>query len=179
MEYKLDIDYKLGLHEALNESSDVWDFGKEKYDPEKLEWDMCNFMITNKGIGLAANQIDLKKRVFVMGSKDLPNFPKPFALFNPVILEASKERVLDVEGCLSFPGLLLHVSRPAWIIGQWQNSKGETKEGRIEGYLAKCFQHEFDHLNGVCFVDRVGKVKLQLALKKLTKLRKKIRNDRA
>lgn len=179
MEYKLDIDYKLGLHEALNQASDVWEFDKEKYDPEKLEWDMCNFMIQNKGIGLAANQIDLKKRVFVMGSTDLPNFPKPFALFNPVILETSKERVLDTEGCLSFPGLLLKVSRPSWIIGQWQNSKGETKEGKIQGYLSKCFQHEFDHLNGVCFVDRVSKLKLQLAIKKLNKLRKKIKNDRA
>ena len=179
MEYKLDIDYKLGLHEALNQASDVWEFDKEKYDPEKLEWDMCNFMIQHKGIGLAANQIDLKKRVFVMGSKDLPNFPKPFALFNPTVLEASKERVLDTEGCLSFPGLLLKVSRPAWIVGQWQNAKGETKEGKIQGYLAKCFQHEFDHLNGVTFLDRVGKLKLQLAMKKLNKLRKKIKNDRA
>lgn len=177
MEYKLDIDYKLGLHEALNQESEVWEFDKEKYDPEKLEWDMCNFMIQHRGIGLAANQIDLKKRVFVMGSEDLPIFPKPFALFNPTILEASKERVLDTEGCLSFPGLLLKISRPEWIIGQWQNAKGETKEGKIQGYLAKCFQHEFDHLNGICFVDRVGKLKLQLALKKLNKLRKKIRND--
>jgi peptide deformylase len=177
MEYKLDIDYKLGLHEALNQESEVWNFSKEKYDPEKLEWDMCNFMIRHKGIGLAANQIDLKKRVFVIGSEDLPNFPKPFALFNPIILEASKERVLDVEGCLSFPGLLLKITRPDWIVGQWQNAKGETKEGRIEGYLAKCFQHEYDHLNGICFVDRVGKLKLQLAIKKLNKLRKKIRND--
>ena len=173
MDYKLDIDYKLGLHEALNEQSEVWEFDKEKYDPEKLEWDMCNFMINHRGIGLAANQIDLKKRVFVMGSTDIPNFPKPFALFNPVILEASKETVLDTEGCLSYPGLLLKITRPAWIVGQWQNAKGETKEGRIEGYLAKCFQHEYDHLNGICFVDRVGKLKLQLAIKKLNKLRKK------
>jgi len=179
MEYKLDIDYKLGLHEALNQASDVWEFDKEKYDPEKLEWDMCNFMIQDKGIGLAANQIDLKKRVFVMGSEDLPNFPKPFALFNPTVLEASKETILDTEGCLSFPGLLLKVTKPTWIVGQWQNAKGETKEGRIEGYLAKCFQHEFDHLNGVTFLDRVGKLKLQLAMKKLNKLRKKIKNDRA
>ena len=159
MEYKLGIDYKLGLHEALNEQSEVWEFDKEKYDPEKLEWDMCNFMINHRGIGLAANQIDLKKRVFVMGSTDIPNFPKPFALFNPVILEASKETVLDTEGCLSYPGLLLKITRPAWIVGQWQNAKGETKEGRIEGYLAKCFQHEYDHLNGICFVDRVAKLK--------------------
>jgi|TARA_B100001094_G_scaffold250561_1_gene248110 peptide deformylase len=177
MEYKLDIDYKLGLHEALNQQSEVWDFDNEKYDPEKLEWDMCNFMLNNKGIGLAANQIDLKKRVFVMGSKDIPNFPKPFALFNPTILEASNETVMDTEGCLSYPGLLIKITRPSWIVGQWQNAQGETKEAKIQGYLAKCFQHEFDHLNGICFVDRVSRLKLQLALKKLNKLRKKLKND--
>ena len=138
MEYKLDIDYKLGLHEALNQQSEVWDFDNEKYDPEKLEWDMCNFMLNNKGIGLAANQIDLKKRVFVMGSKDIPNFPKPFALFNPTILEASNETVMDTEGCLSYPGLLIKITRPSWIVGQWQNAQGETKEAKIQGYLAKC-----------------------------------------
>jgi peptide deformylase len=173
MDYKLDIDYKLGLHEALNQQSEVWDFGKEKYDPEHLEFDMCNFMINNKGIGLAANQIDIKKRVFVMGSLEIPNFPKPFALYNPVILETSEEKVLDTEGCLSFPGLYLKVSRPSWVIGQYQDSKGNTKEVKLDGYLAKCFQHELDHLNGICFVDRVGKLKLQLALKKLRKKFKK------
>jgi len=123
------------------------------------------------------NQIDLKKRVFVMGSKDIPNFPKPFALFNPTILEASNETVMDTEGCLSYPGLLIKVTRPSWIVGQWQNAQGETKEAKIQGYLAKCFQHEFDHLNGICFVDRVSRLKLQLALKKLNKLRKKLKND--
>src|SRR5210317_1806769 len=147
MDYKLDIDYKLGLHEALNQQSEVWDFGKEKYDPEHSEFDMCNFMINNKGIGLAANQIDIKKRVFVMGSLEIPNFPKPFALYNPVILETSEEKVLDTEGCLSFPGLYLKVSRPSWVIGQYQDSKGNTKEVKLDGYLAKCFQHELDHLN--------------------------------
>ena len=108
-----------------------------------------------------------------MGSLDIPNFPKPFALFNPVILEESEEKVLDKEGCLSFPGLFLNVSRPAWVVAQFQTSKGDTKEARIDGYLAKCFQHELDHLNGINFVDRVGKLKLQLALKKLRKKLKK------
>jgi len=173
--FKLDLDYKLGLHQALNQESKVWDFATEKYDPEHLEYDMCNFMLNNNGIGLAANQIDITKRVFVMGSLNIPNFPQPFALFNPVILETSDELVLDKEGCLSFPGLFLSISRPKWIVAQYQNSKGDTKEAKIDGYLAKCFQHELDHLNGICFVDKVGRLKLQLALKKL---RKRLKNDR-
>ena len=113
MEYKLDIDYKLGLHEALNESSDVWDFGKEKYDPEKLEWDMCNFMITNKGIGLAANQIDLKKRVFVMGSKDLPNFPKPFAYSTSLTIAITKCSIV-IKRWLRVLAITTDESKMAW-----------------------------------------------------------------
>ena len=176
MDYKLDLDYKLGLHEALNESSEVWDFDKEELDPEKLEFDMCNFMLNHNGIGLAANQLNIKKRVFAIGSKNVPGFPEPFCVFNPVILEASEEHVLDKEGCLSFPGLWLHLQRPKMIVAQYQNSKGETKEAKVEGYLAKCFQHELDHLNGICFVDKVSRLKLQLAMKKLKK-RQKL-NDR-
>jgi|TARA_B100000902_G_scaffold399628_1_gene471434 peptide deformylase len=176
MDYKLDLDYKLGLHQALNETSEVWDFEKEELDPEKLEFDMCNFMLNHNGIGLAANQLNIKKRVFAIGAKTVPGFPEPFCVFNPVIIEASEEQVLDKEGCLSFPGLWLHLQRPKMIIAQYQTSKGETKEAKIEGYLAKCFQHELDHLNGICFVDKVSRLKLQLAMKKLKK-RQKL-NDR-
>ena len=172
MDYKLDLDYKLGLHQALNESSEVWDFDKEELDPEKLEFDMCNFMLNHNGIGLAANQLNIKKRVFAIGSKNVPGFPEPFCVFNPVILEASEEHVLDKEGCLSFPGLWLHLQRPKMIVAQYQNSKGETKEAKVEGYLAKCFHHELDHLNGICFVDKVSRLKLQLAMKKLKKRQK-------
>ena len=172
MDYKLDLDYKLGLHKALNESSEVWDFDKEELDPEKLEFDMCNFMLNHNGIGLAANQLNIKKRVIAIGSKNVPGFTEPFCVFNPVILEASEEQVLDKEGCLSFPGLWLHLQRPKMIVAQYQNSKGETKEAKVEGYLAKCFQHELDHLNGICFVDKVSRLKLQLAMKKLKKRQK-------
>jgi peptide deformylase len=129
-------------------------------------------MLNHNGIGLAANQLNIKKRVFAIGSKNVPGFPEPFCVFNPVILEASEEQVLDKEGCLSFPGLWLHLQRPKMIVAQYQNSKGETKEAKVEGYLAKCFQHELDHLNGICFVDKVSRLKLQLAMKKLKKRQK-------
>ena len=61
------------------------------------------------------------------------------------------------------------VKRPAWIIAEYQNSKGDLIEAKFEGYLAKCFQHELDHLDGICFVDKVSQMKLQLAMKKLRK----------
>lgn len=164
------MDYKLGPHESLTQVSSDWVFGVDG-DAEQLEKDMIEFMIAAKGIGLAANQIGLTKRVFVMGSRNIPDFPEPFAVFNPIIKEASSELVLDDEGCLSYPGLFLKVKRPDWIIAEYQDSKGNTKEIRAEGYLAKCFQHEYDHLNGICFVDRVSQMKLQLAMKKIRKLK--------
>jgi peptide deformylase len=132
---------------------------------------MCEFMIASNGIGLAANQIDIAKRVFVMGSNNIPGFPAPFAVFNPKIVEASTEIVLDQEGCLSYPGLFLTVKRPSWIVAEYQNAKGDVIEARFEGYLAKCFQHELDHLDGVCFVDKVSQMKLNLAMKKLRKIK--------
>jgi peptide deformylase len=162
------MEFKLGAHESLVQSSTPWDFNSDG-DAKELESKMIEFMISNRGIGLAANQIGLTKRVFVMGSYDIPGFPEPFALFNPVILEASKETVLDQEGCLSYPGLYLTVKRPSWVRVAYQNSKGDIVEAKMTGYLSKCFQHELDHLNGVCFVDKVSKLKLQLAMKKLRK----------
>jgi peptide deformylase len=160
--------YELGPHSTLTTMSESWDFSSDG-DAQELEKNMCDFMLENRGIGLAANQIGLTKRVFVMGSYNVPGFPAPFGVFNPEIVKTSDEKVLDVEGCLSYPDLYLKVSRPEWIIAQYQNSKGDTITAKYEGYLAKCFQHEFDHLNGVCFVDRVGKVKLALAMKKIRK----------
>jgi peptide deformylase len=160
--------YKLGPHESLTTVSTDWKFGVDG-DAKQLEIDMIKFMVDNNGIGLAANQIGLAKRVFVMGSNNIPNFPAPFAVFNPVIKEASAELILDQEGCLSYPDLFLTVKRPSWIIAEYQDSEGNLKEIRVDGYLSKCFQHEYDHLNGVCFVDRVSQMKLNLALKKIRK----------
>ena len=162
------MEFKLGPHDSLTQTSTNWDFSVDR-DSEKLEYEMCKFMLANRGIGLAANQIGLTKRVFTMGAKDIPGFPVPFALFNPKIVEASNEMILDQEGCLSYPGLYLHIKRPTWVVAEYHDSKGNTKEVKIDGYLAKCFQHELDHLNGVCFVDIVSPLKLKLAMKKLRK----------
>lgn len=162
------MEFKLGPHDSLVESSSAWDFNTDS-DAQELESKMIQLMIENRGIGLAANQIGLTKRVFVMGSYTIEGFPQPFALFNPVILETSEETVLDQEGCLSYPGLYLTVKRPAWVRAAYQNAKGDIIEAKFTGYLSKCFQHELDHLNGICFVDKVSKLKLQLAMKKLRK----------
>jgi peptide deformylase len=162
--------FKLGPHDTLIQKSEPWNFLLDG-SGESLEKDMCEFMIASNGIGLAANQIGIAKRVFVMGSNNILGFPTPFAVFNPKIIEASTEMILDQEGCLSYPGLFLTVKRPSWIIAEYQNSCGDTIEAKFEGYLAKCFQHELDHLDGICFVDKVSQMKLNLAMKKLRKIK--------
>lgn len=166
--------FKLGQHETLYQVSEPWVFSSDSNATE-LEKQMCEFMIENKGIGLAANQIGLLKRVFVMGSTTIPGFPKPFAVFNPEITNHSDKTVLDEEGCLSFPGLYFKVARPEWIEAKFQDRDGNTHEVKMDGYLAKCFQHELDHLNGICYTNRVSKLKLDFAIKKMRKKYKNVR----
>lgn len=160
--------FELGPQATLIEISTPWEFGVDG-DAVKLEADMIEFMEQNHGIGLAANQIGIAKRVFVIGSKKIEGFPEPFAVFNPVITEVSEEQSLDKEGCLSYPGLWLSIKRPSVIQVEFQDSLGNTHEVGMSGLIARCFQHELDHLNGVCFVDIVSPLKLKLAMNKLRK----------
>jgi peptide deformylase len=164
------MEFKLGQHDSLKQESTNWIFGFDK-DPEILEETMIKFMIENKGIGLAANQIGLTKNVFVMGSYNIPNFPRPLGIFNPKILSYSSDLEIGQEGCLSFPDIWLNVKRPASIKVEYQTSQGEKKIEELSGLASRCFQHEYDHLKGVCFVDKVSKMKLQLATKRLRKIK--------
>jgi peptide deformylase len=93
----------------------------------------------------------------------------PFAVFNPKIINVSEDLTLDQEGCLSYPDLWLAIKRPAKIQVEYQNSKGDIIEAEMDGLVSRCFQHEFDHLNGICFVDKVSQMKLNLAMKRIRK----------
>jgi peptide deformylase len=150
----------------LHQQVDPFDFNE--YDPLKIADEMIETMLKNNGIGLAANQIGLNARVFVMGSSQISKFT-PQAFFNPVITKYSKETKVDKEGCLSFPGIFLNVKRPVWIEASYQDISGNMMEVKIDGYMSKAFQHEYDHLNGVCFVDRLSKLGLDMALRSLRK----------
>jgi len=165
------MEFRLGAHESLIQLSKDWNFSEDG-DAKELEQKMIKFMLMNNGIGLAANQLGLTKRVFVMGSNVMTGFPKPFAVFNPRILEFSEETTIDQEGCLSYPGLWLTIKRPKLIRVEYQDSDANIVTADIDGYVARCFLHELDHLNGTCFVDIVSPLKLQLAMKKLRKQNK-------
>lgn len=158
-------------HELLSKKVNPFDFDAQ--DPEKIEIEMIKVMQQYRGVGIAANQVGLDSRVFIVGSNEISGFIKPQAFFNPVILRVSKEENLHVEGCLSFPGYWLKIRRPIWAEVAYQDKTGNTVEARVDGYLAKVFQHEHDHLEGICFVNRVSKLKLDMATKRLEKQNRK------
>jgi peptide deformylase len=163
--------FKLGPHESLAQTSTEWlfDTSESIAQAKELEKVMINFMVEHKGIGLAANQVGITKRVFTMGSNNIEGFPFPFAAFNPKIISVGHEEDLTEEGCLSYPDLWLKVKRHTNIVVEYQDCDSNTHTVEMSGLIARCFQHELDHLNGVCFVDKVSPMRLQLAMKKLRK----------
>jgi peptide deformylase len=151
----------------LNEKLPAFDFENPIIDPKDLEKSMIETMLSNDGIGLAANQVGIRTRVFVMGHRDYPESAQAF--FNPEIIANTKEIEDLEEGCLSFPGMYVKIKRPSAIKARWQNSSGEWEEGEFDGYNCKCFLHEFDHLEGITFKDRISQLKWTMAIKKLSK----------
>jgi peptide deformylase len=117
------------------------------------------------GIGLSANQCGVFERVFVIGTDQFQ-----ITCINPRVAEASPDLMNESEGCLSFPGLYLKVSRPSWIIAEFTDVSGQLKQMRMEGITARCFLHELDHMNGIRFVDYIKPVALKLARQKQEKL---------
>lgn len=151
----------------LREKIPVFDFDNKDIDTVQLEKDLLDTMYANNGMGLSANQVGLRYRVFVMGHKDNPQLGQAF--FNPEVM-ANTENIDDLpEGCLSFPNIYVKVKRPSAIKARWQNAHGEWQEGEFRGYDCKCFLHELDHLEGITFKDRVGSVKWAMANKRKKK----------
>ena len=150
--------------QILREQMPKFDFSNPICDPKKLEYDMLDLMYSSGGIGLSANQVGIRTRVFVMGSREDPD--NGMAFFNPEVLECT-DKILDLEeGCLSFPGIFVKIKRPTAIKARWQAASGEYMEGSFEGYECKCFLHELDHLEGITMKDRVSSLKWELGLKK-------------
>lgn len=150
----------------LKERLPEFDFENPIMDPKELEKQMLEIMYAHDGIGLAANQVGIQARVFVMGHSSSPEASTAF--FNPIVI-ANTESIEDIEeGCLSFPGIYVKIKRPSAIKARWQNSSGEWEEGEFNGYDCKCFLHEFDHLEGITFQDRVSPLKWAMSVKKST-----------
>jgi peptide deformylase len=146
----------------------------EKVDSEirKLVGDMAESMYAADGIGLAAVQIGVPKRVIVIDLDQKEGKKNPRAFINPKIVWASEEMAVFEEGCLSVPEIWDDVERPARIRCEYLDLDGKKVELEADGMLATCLQHEMDHLNGVLFIDHLSRLKRSMAIKKLTKAKK-------
>ncbi|BAK67203.1 MULTISPECIES: peptide deformylase [Sphingobium] len=141
--------------------------------------DMFETMYAAPGIGLAAIQIGVPKRVLVIDLQEpesdeegAPPVKNPLVFINPRILEGSAEHSVYNEGCLSVPDQYAEVDRPARIRASWMDRQGRIHEEELEGLLATCLQHEMDHLEGILFIDHLSRLKRDMLLKKLAKTRK-------
>ena len=150
---------------------------KRKSDPVKvvdddlraLMDDMLETMYDAPGIGLAAIQVGVAKRVIVMDLARQEEPPAPQYFVNPEILWASDETAPYEEGCLSVPEIYDEVERPSRVKIRYQTYAGETVEEDAEGLFAVCIQHEMDHLDGVLFIDHLSRLKREQAVKKVKK----------
>lgn len=146
----------------------------DKVDAEirQLMDDMMETMHDANGIGLAAPQVGVQKRVLVMDIAKEDEDPYPIRMANPEIVWASDEISLHEEGCLSLPEQFADVERPQAVRVRYLDHENEVRELEASGLLAVCVQHEMDHLEGTLFVDRVSALKRNMILRKLTKSRR-------
>jgi peptide deformylase len=147
----------------------------KKIDREikQLADDMFETMYDAPGIGLAAIQVGVTRRIVIvdLAKKDDP--PEPRVFINPEITWRSDEKALYEEGCLSIPEIYEEVERHAQVRVKYLDLDGKEQEIEASGLLATCLQHEIDHLNGVLFIDHISKLKRDRIVKKFTKARKR------
>ncbi len=134
--------------------------------------DMLETMYDAPGIGLAAPQAGVLKRVIVVDVSGEDDEPAPFRMVNPEVTWASEELASYEEGCLSVPQSYSEVERPAQVKISYLNEKGEACELEADGLLATCVQHEIDHLDGTLFIDHISRIKRSIIMRKLQKLKK-------
>ena len=142
----------------------------EKPDAElsRLIDDMFETMYDAKGIGLAAPQVGVSRRVIVVDVGDA--MVQPFALLNPRIVSSSPRTERAEEGCLSIPGVAAPVERPATVVVEGEDRDGKPLRVEADGLLARCLQHEIDHLDGVLFIDRLSPLKRNMLLRRFKKM---------
>ena len=157
-------------HETLNQISIPCEPGSYS---DEFEKELKTLMVESNGIGLAANQVGITERFFCIGCSYFVHFKEPTVIYNPMIITKATEEMVDEEGCLSFPKILVKVKRPKAIEVAYQDNKGKTHTAKLIGYEAKCFQHENDHLDGITFN---MKSKTRWSMKKVIRP-KKVKKD--
>ena len=154
-------------HPALYKVLPEFDFENAPINVTEFASTLVETCKKHHGIGLSANQCGFEYRVFVMGAGE-----EYVAYFNPKII-SSEGQVHMEEGCLSFPFLNLHITRPAKVEIEYQDFTGEKRTKTFDGISARCFLHELDHMNGIVYTSRVKPLALQFGLKKMNKIHRK------
>ena len=139
---------------------------------KKLAADMLETMYDAPGIGLAAIQIGVPRRMLVLDVSKEGDDKTPLVFINPEIVSSSDERSVYEEGCLSIPDYYAEVERPAKIKVRHLDAEGREQMTEADGLLATCLQHEIDHLNGILFIDHISKLKREMVIRKFTKAAK-------
>ncbi len=134
--------------------------------------DMLDTMYANEGIGLAAVQVGVHKKVIVVDIGVRDGTPAPQAFINPEIVEESNDHSSYNEGCLSFPDQFSEVERPAKVKIRYLDEQGKEQVIEATGILATCLQHEIDHTNGIVFVDHISSLKRDMIIRKLKKAKR-------
>lgn len=156
-------------HPMLKQVLPEFDFTNPPVNPNEFASTLVETCKHHRGYGLSANQCGFPYRVFVMGTGD-----DYVAFFNPEIINVSKDTTHLAEGCLSFPLLGLHITRPSEVGVRYQDFNGEWKGATFSGISARCFQHELDHMNGIVYTERVKPLALQQGMKKRNKILKQM-----
>ncbi len=138
-------------------------------DLRKLVDDMLETMYEAPGIGLAAIQVGVPRRLLVIDISKEDEGKRPLVFINPEIITSSDERSVYEEGCLSIPDYYAEVERPASVTVKSIDRDGKEQVTEAEGLLATCLQHEIDHLNGILFIDHISRLKREMVIKKFTK----------
>ncbi|MFC5759905.1 MULTISPECIES: peptide deformylase [unclassified Rhizobium] len=141
-------------------------------DLQRLSDDMLETMYDAPGIGLAAIQIGVARRMLVIDLSKEGEEKQPLVFINPEIVSSSDERSVYEEGCLSIPDYYAEVERPAKVTVNYLDRDGKEQSVEADGLLATCLQHEIDHLNGVLFIDHISRLKREMVIKKFTKAAK-------
>ena len=142
----------------------------EPEDRVELTNNMAETMKHYGGIGLSANQVGIALRMFVFGDKD--HF---IPCFNPKILEYGGPEVAIEEGCLTYPGLFVKIYRPEWIVAEWEDENRELHKETFTELQSRVFQHEYDHMEGIDFRTRAGRMSLDMAQRKVKRAKRKIK----
>lgn len=145
----------------LLEQCQEFDFDNPPFDPIEFSQELIKFMYEKNGLGLAANQVGVPYRIFAMRGA-----PENFVCFNPRIIGISETIVNLEEGCLSYPGLYVKIKRPEFVRVRFNTPNGNIMTKQFIGMTARCFQHEYDHLEGIRFYDKANKFHRDRAMRK-------------